>query len=132
MTETNSRLKRGLINRNEQHRVEMCLRGICGERRPRSDCASAQSDQDLRCPLSESFIKLNTSGRTQPRKPDYSIGRDLIKPSFRFPLFCAFFSFKGNLFLFVIYTPFCSPIMYSENRRKYYDSFTEFAAFRLV
>ena len=25
--------------------------GICGQRRPRSDCASAQSDQGLRCPL---------------------------------------------------------------------------------
>ena len=27
--------------------------GICGQRRPRSDCASAQSDQGLRCPLIE-------------------------------------------------------------------------------
>ena len=28
---------------------------ICGQRRPRSACASAQSDQDLRCPLTESL-----------------------------------------------------------------------------
>ena len=32
--------------------------GICGQRRPRSDCASAQSDQGLRCPLTDS---LNTT-----------------------------------------------------------------------
>ena len=30
--------------------------GICGLRRPRSDCASAQSDQGLRCPLTESSL----------------------------------------------------------------------------
>ena len=29
--------------------------GICGQRRPRSACASAQSDQGLRCPLTESL-----------------------------------------------------------------------------
>ena len=29
--------------------------GICGERRPRSACASAQSDQGLHCPLTESL-----------------------------------------------------------------------------
>ena len=29
--------------------------GICGQRRPRSDCAFAQSDQGLNCPLEESF-----------------------------------------------------------------------------
>ena len=29
--------------------------GICGQQRPRSACASAQSDQDLRCPLAESL-----------------------------------------------------------------------------
>ena len=27
--------------------------GICGQRRPRSACASAQSDQGLQCPLTE-------------------------------------------------------------------------------
>ena len=30
-------------------------RGICGWRRPRSDCASAQSDQDFHCLLTESL-----------------------------------------------------------------------------
>ena len=29
--------------------------GTCGQRRPRSDCASAQSDQGLPCPLIESL-----------------------------------------------------------------------------
>ena len=29
--------------------------GICGQQRPRSACASAQSDQGLCCPLTESF-----------------------------------------------------------------------------
>ena len=29
--------------------------GICGQRRPRTACASAQSDQPLRCPLTESL-----------------------------------------------------------------------------
>ena len=29
--------------------------GICGQRRPRSACASAQSDQGLPCPLTESL-----------------------------------------------------------------------------
>ena len=29
--------------------------GVCGQRRRRSDCASAQSDQSLRCPLAESL-----------------------------------------------------------------------------
>ena len=33
---------------------KMCLRGICGQRMPRSACAFAQSDQGLRCPLTES------------------------------------------------------------------------------
>ena len=28
---------------------------ICGQRRPRSDCASAQSDQDIHCPLTETL-----------------------------------------------------------------------------
>ena len=31
----------------------MCLRGRRGQRRPRSDCADAQSDQGLRCPPSQ-------------------------------------------------------------------------------
>ena len=34
---------------------------ICGQRRSRSDCASAQSDQGLRCPLTESFDSINVS-----------------------------------------------------------------------
>ena len=29
--------------------------GICGQRKPRSACASAQSDQGLHCPLTKSL-----------------------------------------------------------------------------
>ena len=37
--------------------IYTCLLGsdICGQRRPRSACASAQSDQDLHCLLTESL-----------------------------------------------------------------------------
>ena len=34
---------------------EKVYSGICGQRRPRSACASSQSDQGLRCPLTESL-----------------------------------------------------------------------------
>ena len=34
---------------------ETCLSGVCGQRRPRSACASAQSDQSLHCPLTEAL-----------------------------------------------------------------------------
>ena len=34
----------------EPRHIRMYLCGICGERRPRSDCAEAQSDQGIRCP----------------------------------------------------------------------------------
>ena len=33
--------------------------GICGQRRPRSVCASAQADQDLHCPLMEHWVLKN-------------------------------------------------------------------------
>ena len=33
----------------------MCLWVVCGQRRPRSDCADAQSDLGLQCPLTESL-----------------------------------------------------------------------------
>ena len=32
---------------------KMCLRGICEQRRSKSACAPAQSDQGFRCPLTE-------------------------------------------------------------------------------
>ena len=34
---------------------ENMFSGICGQRKPRSACASAQSDLDLHCPLTESL-----------------------------------------------------------------------------
>ena len=39
--------------------------GICGQRRRRSDCASAQSDQGLCCPLTESFDTTEYINREQ-------------------------------------------------------------------
>ena len=35
--------------------VEIVSSIICGQRRPRSDCVSAQSDRGFRCSLTESF-----------------------------------------------------------------------------
>ena len=39
----------------EPRQVKMCLRGMHGQRRSWSDCAVAQSDEDLHCPLKESM-----------------------------------------------------------------------------
>ena len=39
--------------------------GICGQRRPRSDCACAQSDQDLHNPLTESLDTSECMNREQ-------------------------------------------------------------------
>ena len=38
--------------------------GICGHRRPRSDCAFAQSDQGLHCPLIEALNSVEKKGST--------------------------------------------------------------------
>ena len=40
--------------------------GICGQRMPRSDCASAQSDQGLRCPLTESLDTIECNNGKMP------------------------------------------------------------------
>ena len=39
---------------NDPYQAKMCLRFKCGQRRPRSDCAFAQSDLGLHSPLTES------------------------------------------------------------------------------
>ena len=44
-----------LVRPCKHRQAKMCLRGMLGQRRPRSDCASAQSDQGLRCPLTKSL-----------------------------------------------------------------------------
>ena len=42
--------------------------GICGQRSPRSACASAQSDQGFHCPLIESFDTTECkNGEQRPR-----------------------------------------------------------------
>ena len=38
---------------------------MCGQQRPRSDCASAQSDQGLHCPLTESLDTTECMNREQ-------------------------------------------------------------------
>ena len=51
--------------------AELCKNlssGICGQQRPRSDCASVQSDQGLRCPLTESCDIIECiNGELMPR-----------------------------------------------------------------
>ena len=44
-----------LVVLNTGRVIENMFSGICGQRRPWSDCASAQSDQSRRCPLTESL-----------------------------------------------------------------------------
>ena len=54
------------------HLVPLCENessGVCGQRRPRSDCASAQSDLGLRCPLTESLD--TTECMNGERKPGW-------------------------------------------------------------
>ena len=41
--------------------------GICGQQRPRSACASAQSAQDLHCPLTDSLDTIEViAGEQRP------------------------------------------------------------------
>ena len=40
--------------------------GICGHRRPRSACASTESDQSLHCPLTESLDTTEYEWREKP------------------------------------------------------------------
>ena len=45
---------------------------ICGQRRPRSACASAQADQDLRYPLTESLDAIECNNRKQTPGSDFA------------------------------------------------------------
>ena len=45
--------------------------GMCGQRRPRSACASAQADQGLRCPLTDSLDTTECINREQ--RPDETL-----------------------------------------------------------
>ena len=45
----------GTLDHNWAALCENVSSGICGQRRPRSDCADAQSDQGLHCPLTVSL-----------------------------------------------------------------------------
>ena len=50
--------------------------GICGQRKPRSDCASTQSDLGLRCPLTESLDTLECINGEQRSGCDFAHARD--------------------------------------------------------
>ena len=56
--------------------------GTYGQQRPRSDCASAQSDQDLPCPLTESLD--TTEFLMESKGPDetFQQAQDDVKPHF--------------------------------------------------
>ena len=51
----------------QSRQVKMFLRGMRGQRRPRSDFANAQSDQGLRCPHTESLDTIECFNRTNAR-----------------------------------------------------------------
>ena len=46
--------------------------GICGQRMSRLDCASAQSDQGLRCPLTESLCTIECIKGEQKLEWDFT------------------------------------------------------------
>ena len=51
---------------------ENVSRRICGQRRPRSACASAQSDQGLRCPLTETSDIIECINEEQMPRWDFA------------------------------------------------------------
>ena len=50
--------------------------GKCRQRRPRSDCASVQSDQGLRCPLTELLATTECIIEEQMPGRDFAHARD--------------------------------------------------------
>ena len=54
--------------------------GICGQRRPRSACASAQSDQSLRCPQTESFDAIDVSVEKMKSGWDFTHEQEDVNP----------------------------------------------------
>ena len=52
--------------------------GICGQRRPRSACASAQSDQGLRCPQTESLNTIECFNGEQMPGRDFAHVKDIV------------------------------------------------------
>ena len=49
---------------------------ICGQRSPRSDCADAQSDQGLRCPLPKALDTIECINREQMPGCDFAHAQD--------------------------------------------------------
>ena len=62
--------------------------GICGQWRPRSDCASAQSDQGLHCPLPESLDSTECTNEEQRLNDTAHAQDDLNLPLFRVRRYC--------------------------------------------
>ena len=55
--------------------------GICGQRRPRSVCASAQSDQGIHCPLTEALATSECMNRE--RRPGWYFAHAQDNPNLR-------------------------------------------------
>ena len=60
----------------------MCLWGMRGQRRPRSDCADAQSDQGLRCPLPDLVNTIECINREQRPEKDLAHAQGDVNPHF--------------------------------------------------
>ena len=73
--------------------------GTCGQRRPISACVSAQSDQGLHCPLTES---LNTSKWMMERKSS----DDTLRVR-RIIWICALWAYLNAIFFVVVWRPRC-------------------------
>ena len=53
--------------------------GLCVQRKPRSACASTQSDQGIRCPFTESLDTINNVAKHQMSRPDRAdVQADLV------------------------------------------------------
>ena len=64
--------------------------GICGRRRPRSDCTNAQSDQGLRSPLPESLATIECINGERTPGWDLAHAQDDVNPHILRMLECSF------------------------------------------
>ena len=79
-----------------------CVFGICEQRRPRSACASTQSEQGLHSPLTESFDTIECVSGKQMHGLDFTHVKDDVNPHI-LRMFEGTFSFDlANLHYFLI------------------------------
>ena len=69
--------------------------GIYGQRKPRSACASAQSDQGLHCPLTESLDTTECMNGKQRPGWDFAHVQDDVYPHILQILEDTFFAWRG-------------------------------------